>query len=226
MSELSHVYSDNEVNQFGYIDPNKQWPIWWRFLDLRTQGKHIRFMRVFGCYGDLPLFLGHINLGQVFALLKRVKRCFLIGDRFSIEFHNALQLSVMGTRPITTIFSGDDDRRWSIGGLRRWLSSTQFLPHEWRSIAKVVALLPKYILRFFDRGSARSFSRRRNLELCGVRWKFSLRYLSDHAFVIIIIASRSVLKRRQTHQRLSWWHSSSNLCIGTCSPRLSEIEGY
>jgi len=53
----------------------------------------------------------------------------------------------------------------------------------------VVTLLPKYVLRFFDRGSAWSISSQSNLDLCGVWLKYSLKYLSDDAFVIMIIVS-------------------------------------
>ena len=89
--------SDNKVNQFGYIALNIGWLKWWWLHDPNMQVKHIRLMRVFGCYGKLPVSLGQINFGQVFRLVETSEEVLLIGDWFSIKFRNALQFSLFGT---------------------------------------------------------------------------------------------------------------------------------
>jgi len=68
------------------------------------QLERIRMMRFFGCYGKLPVSLVSSVLDKNFALSRRVKEMLLIGDRFSITIRNALELSLMDTRPITTSF--------------------------------------------------------------------------------------------------------------------------
>jgi len=70
--------------------------------------KYIRLMRVFGCYGKLPVSLGQINFGQVFRLVETSEEVLLIGDTFSIKFRNmpfSFHFSVLDATPMTTIFS-------------------------------------------------------------------------------------------------------------------------